>query len=730
MNRQSQLAVSLFLLLLPFICPGQSFEWFDRMQNTPPWPDDTPDPRAAFTPEVVASEYGIYSVSQLNCKLQHCLTRVSKYRAEDGKLLWRRKFSIGQYPTEPQSLTVNALGVYVTGVFNTHPDPSPDNLNYVTYVRGYTHDGDIALTVQDLYPNVFASAIESDADGLYILGSTLGSSQAPRRAVLQHLDFDGRMVWTRELPSSGDQAVELLTGDGYLIAATIYSIEIYRTDGSFVRSFPSQMGGELGQMAYHDGFLYTVGNETVDKFDLDGVKVWSIPVGFGVNGMWASNALAASDDGLHQIGSLIHANTGPSIGRVLLHIGFDGSIIGTQEYPGSRYVPVSLSVLDGTVYSAGISDDSGVVAYTARHSSDDLVQPSILALTGATNAQPPRLAVLQHDFGAGPVRAALRDAAPGSFEYIVPYSDRLTPVSFDKAADLNGNGYEELVVVSRLPAVAEVRDSLDGTLLSTIRLGNGFEPIVATVEQRTGEAPRLAVAVRHRTEHRLLLRVHDLDTGGLLTSISYDPNFEPMDVLALPQTAGGTEYSYALLGRNPIAGSPHKVEIRGTTSGLLGNFWMEPEKSPQELELTGSGADPLLAVLLSNIDMQRPIIRQIGLQSATDMTIRFSAAFSPVVMAVLPDADGNGYPESAILSIKDDGKVKAEARDTNSGQLNYRITLDRTFRPRDAVYLGAVPGFSDSALGLLSMRESDRTLRAEIVDGVNGDRLFDLDFGL
>ncbi len=730
MNRQSQLVVSLFLLLLPFTCPGQSFEWFDRMQNTPPWPDDTPDPRSAFTPEVVASEYGIYSVSEVNCKWRHCLTRVSKYRAEDGKLLWRRKFSIGQYPTQPLSLTVNALGVYVTGVFNTHPDPSPDNLNYVSYVRGYTHDGDIALTVQDLYPNVFSHAIESDAGGLYILGSTLGSPQFPRRALLQKLDFDGGLAWTREFPAFGDQGVELLTGDGYLFAATIYTIEIYRTDGSFVRSFPSQMGGELGQMAYHDGFLYTVGNETVDKFDLDGVKVWSIPVGFGVNGMWASNALAASDDGLHQIGSLIHANTGPTIGRVLLHIGFDGSIIGTEEYPGSRYVPVSLSVLDGTVYSSGISDDSGVAAYTARHSSDDLVHPSILALAGATNAQPPRLAVLQHDFGAGPVRAALRDAAPGSFEYIVQYSDGLTPVSFDKLTDLNGNGYEELVVVSRLPAVAEVRDSLDGTLLSTIRLGNWLEPIVATVEQRTGEAPRLAVAVRHRTEHRLLLRVHDLETGLLLASISYNPNFEPVDVLPLPQTAGSSEYSYALLGRNPVAGSPHKVEIRGTTSGLLRNLWMEPEQSPQELELTGSVADPHLAVLLVNIAMQRPIVRQIGLQSATDMTVRFSDAFPPVVMAVLPDTDGNGYPQITILSVKEDGKVKAETRDANSGQLDYRITLDSTFRPRDAIHAGAVPGFSSSALGLLSMQESDGTLRAEIVDAENGNSLFALDFGL
>jgi hypothetical protein len=44
--------------------------------------------------------------------------------------------------------------------------------------------------------------------------------------------------------------------------------------------------------------------------------------------------------------------------------------------------------------------------------------------------------------------------------------------------------------------------------------------------------------------------------------------------------------------------------------------------------------------------------------------------------------------------------------------------------------VGAVPGFTDSAFGLLNMRDSDSVLRAGIVDAETGEMLFELDFGL
>ena len=271
----------------------------------------------------------------------------------------------------------------------------------------------------------------------------------------------------------------------------------------------------------------------------------------------------------------------------------------------------SLSALDGALYVAG-SADRITSAFTGRFSEKDLIRPAIVSLEGAAPAQPPRLAVLHHDYGAGPVRVGIRDAAPGSIEYTVGFDDDLTPVAYDKVADMNGNGYEELVVVSRLPAIAEVRDSLDGSLLSRIKLGERFEPIAAAVEERPGTAPRLAVVVRNASTERLLVRVHGLASGALLDSVVYNPNFDPVDVLALPASGAGRRY--AVLSRNPVVGSPHKIEIRGTSSALVENYWMNSVNEPLELALTGTAADPVLAALMDQTDTQRPGVLQVGLR--------------------------------------------------------------------------------------------------------------------
>ncbi len=340
---------------------------------------------------------------------------------------------------------------------------------------------------------------------------------------------------------------------------------------------------------------------------------------------------------------------------------------------------------------------------TGRLSEKDPIRPSILALQGAAPTQPPRLAVLHHDYGVGPVRVGIRDAAPGSIEYTVGFDDDFTPIAFGKVADMNGNGYEELVVVSRLPAIAEVRDSLDGSLLSRIKLGERFEPIAAAVEERPGTAPRLAVVVRNTSTEHLLVRVHNLASGTLLDSLFYIRNFDPVDVLALPASGAGRRY--AVLSRNPLAGSPHKIEIRGTSSALVENYWMNSVNEPLELALTGTAADPVLAALMNQTDSQRPGIRQVGLESASASTLDYTDQFLPVAMAVLPDSDGNGYPQLTVLSEKTDGKVRTETRDAQTGALDRRIRFQPKYRPQDVAYVGAVPGFSTSAMAVIGLIE-------------------------
>ena len=107
---------------------------------------------------------------------------LSKFRAEDGKLLWRRKLVLGTH-SPAHSVTVNALGVFVAGIsrITLGKDGS--------YVRRYSHDGDIVWTVRECCIDQVGNAIDSDADGLYVAGSNgYHSRTAPpefrRRAVV------------------------------------------------------------------------------------------------------------------------------------------------------------------------------------------------------------------------------------------------------------------------------------------------------------------------------------------------------------------------------------------------------------------------------------------------------------------------------------------------------------------------------------------------------------------
>ena len=707
--------LTITLFLSPVFAFGQGYEWSDRSfqvlgNGGPFW-------------QVEASEYGVYAVSP---------GLLAKYRAEDGKLLWRRELNDLGSTTIAYSISVNARGVFVAGGFPVTGGTSS------SFVRRYSHDGDIVWTTLGCCFDGGATAIDSDADGLYVGGYNFTKQDA----LLQHLNFAGETLWSREFPDS-DNTFSTIVADGYVFVTTYSPLLVYRTNGDFVRSIPLpySYAVEQGQVTYDAGFLYIVHEEGVTKYNIDGNVIWDHvfaghPYDFGVlNGLYRS-AIASSADGLFFTATIV-----PPQGRTLetgvalVRMGFDGSVAEVTPFWGHRVIPEYLSTLDGELYVAGSTGDRigdpDATAFAGRYSDKALVAPSVLALRGAAPAQPPRLAVLYHDYGAGPVRAGVRDAAPGSIEYGVEFDEDLTPVAYDTVADLNGNGYEELVVVSRVPAVAEVRDSLDGSLLSRIKLGEHFDPIAADVEERAGQAPRLAVVVRNESTERLLVRVHDLASGALLDTLAYIRNFEPVDVLALP--GSGNAHRYAVLSRNPLAGSPHKIEIRQTNSGLVENYWTNNDNEPLELALTGTAANPVLGVLLDRTDALRPRVWQVDLQTGAGSSLIFTDERMPVAMTVLPDSDGNGYPQLAVLSDTTNEEVKAELRDAQSGMLDGRINFSPKYRPQDVAYVGAVPGFSDSAIAVIGLKEvrSYARYRALVrvdVAGVDGNKLFNLNF--
>ncbi len=707
-------------LLLPLTGLGQSYEWFNRNERTPGVGQD----------QVAGSEQGVYAVGS-TCANARCDGYLAKYRAEDGRLQWQRQFSVDR-STTANAVDVNGAGVFVAGATGR------DGANPAYFVRLYSHDGDVLWT-RNFEPQGLRSTIVADDNGAF-----LGSTGPDAKCVVRRMSSDGQVLWTHNFPA-WTPCNGVAPGDGELYVTVYNEVNVLRAkDGQWLRSFPTD--NQLYVLAYHAGFLYLRDHLALTKYSPDGDKVWRLPLDrLGEAGPFLSKerglaelGLALSDDGL-----LVPAeytwpieNEGRNgrrpllFGHTLIKVGFDGTITGVTEFLGHEAQLNSLTVQDGAVYA------SGGYSYVARYSTKPLSPPSLLSLTGATPAMPPRLALLYHDYGAGPVRVAVRDAAPGSLQYRFRFSDGLTPVSFGKAADLNSNGYEELVVVSQLPAVAEVRDSLDGSLVSTIELGAHLEPLVATVDNRDGTSPRLAVAVRNRHDDSLLLRVFNLENGALIASNSYHPGFDPVDVAALPDPAGSDARRYALLARNRVAGEPNKIELRSGDGELLGNYWLGSEQDPVQLAVSGGGADGLAVLRYAAASSDLDVLR-IDLAAGDRQRVRFSPFLAPVAMLELPDTNGNGYPQYTVFGEETGRKpirssVKAETRDLATQALDHYVYTGREYRPQNAVYVGAVPGFSDSAFALLGYRPGwhfrsspDNVFRVTLTNA-NGTKLFDL----
>jgi hypothetical protein len=119
---------------------------------------------------------------------------------------------------------------------------------------------------------------------------------------------------------------------------------------------------------------------------------------------------------------------------------------------------------------------------------------------------------------------------------------------------------------------------------------------------------------------------------------------------------------------------------------------------------------------------------RIELATGDRQTARFGNMLSPTEMLELPDGNGNGSPEYTVFGAETDSdKVKAVTRDLATGALDHNIFTYKFYRPQDAAWVGAIPGFSDEAFALLGFREASQESRVWLADA-DGTKLFDLVF--
>lgn len=145
-------------------------------------------------------------------------------------------------------------------------------------------------------------------------------------------------------------------------------------------------------------------------------------------------------------------------------------------------------------------------------------------------------------------------------------------------------------------------------------------------------------------------------------------------------------------------------------------------RPPQLLSIGMIDGAPAIAVLVHDPSLPRVAARVRNAISGARMGyIVFSSTLHPQELVALPDRNGNGTPELALLGIHaTGGDVVAEIRDSRGGALLGTVSFDKTYMPRRLAVVPAAGAAGHPGLAVLGASATDRSLQAEIRDSVTG----------
>ena len=338
------------------------------------------------------------------------------------------------------------------------------------------------------------------------------------------------------------------------------------------------------------------------------------------------------------------------------------------------------------------------------------------------------LAVVGHDADSGsPVNwVVIKDTRTQATVRKFQVPDASGVADAKMVPDLNGNGAPEVVLLSATTHHATVHDSLSGKLLRNIALDSAFKPLrVAIVPDQNGNgASELAVLEVNSSTARVEIR--DAKNGVFIRQLSLaQPQLlQPRDLAVLPDLNQNGSAELAVLGRSAVAGKPDKVAIHdGVTGQLIRNVTFGMGNDPQRLivvpDINGNGS-PELAVLREGTPRVLVEDAQTGLIVSV---LTYSSQYRPFDLQVIPDFSGNGLPELALWAVRaTDGKVKVTVSDVATRQwlaaAYFGVTA--TVRADDGAVISDLDGNGVPELVRAGVRASDSNAVAGFRDASTG----------
>jgi hypothetical protein len=331
-------------------------------------------------------------------------------------------------------------------------------------------------------------------------------------------------------------------------------------------------------------------------------------------------------------------------------------------------------------------------AYELQASAPGAIRGRILSV-GMVSGRPV-IAVLIDDQSRATATLSILDARDGT---------RLQALDVDPAEllhdlammpDANANGAPELALLlvrADNRVRVEVRDSLTGDRVGRVAFDPTFVPrrLAVVPDRNANGAAELAVLGTHPVSGQVAAEVRDSHTGQWLRRVLFDNGVQSIDFAGLPDSDGQGRAALAHLGRTSQGQA--QVELRDAASGArIRNLWYPNWATPlalAEVPDANGNTSPEVAIL-----GRGPTA--VAIKTADSRTgdqvgfVNFNRDFAPHQIRVLRDTDHNGTPELVVLGRDDQGRLKAEIRDTITGVLVRNVWF-KTLAPLD---LAVLPG--------------------------------------
>ncbi len=613
-------------------------------------------------------------------------------------------------------------------------------LIYSTYLGGLDNDYGNGIAVDDrddVYVTGITQVFRNDASTFPIRNALQPTFGGYQDAFVTKLSADGAtLIYSTYLGGEG--------GDEGLSIAVDGAGNAYVTGWTWASDFPTRHALQPAYGGEGDAFIakLSAAGATLVYATYLGGSGDDRGAGIAVDGAGHAYVTGRTYSIDFPTRDVLQPGSGGSGDAFVAKLSADGAALLYSTYLGGSNEEFGNSIaVDGlgNAYAAGSTDSadfptrkplrpisSGMAdVYIAKISggkSAPVMAPlRVLSLGDVSGDGTQDIAVVLKEGPAGDLSARIMDAVGGASIRTFRCDQGYALIDLAVVPDQNANGAPELALLGRNAATAdmqvEVHDTLSGDRLHAIvfdlvdrtpkRLA-----VLADPDGGTAQLAVLATALTADGDRYAAMQIRDARTGAWVGDVQFDPDYEYRGFAVVADANGNGAPELAMLGikKTRFQYGMNKVELRDSSSGLLvRDLWSQTGADPLDLVEVpdAAGVGPSDVAVLERWGA-KVVVKTTDTGTAAKVGfVYYTPTFVPHQITVLPDLDGNGVAEVALLGRNADGQTKTELRDVVTGTLVRNLWFEG-LAPTDLAVLPDLNGNGSPEVAVLGTTPTGR----------------------